>query len=297
MNVKQTHHLTTCRFWILLLILLLILSACVSRPAAAAEVPDTPAASPSAGPSETAPFTGWKKENGRKLYYKGGKIYTGWLSVKNEQLYIRKGRKCTGWQKIGKKEYHFTKKGILQKNQIVGSKKSGYAYVDRDGVRVRDKAVQAAVRFVVAKTKRKGSARSQLKKCYYALWKYPYFSNNHSKPKARIVPSYATYMFRNQAGDCYNYATSMAYVAKVLGYKARVGFGGVSSHAEGGLSDHGLCLVREEGVWKIIDASMGRVHTDEDCFMVRRSKYPFRLSLDRIYGLRIREGKAKWVVR
>lgn len=39
----------------------------------------------------------------------------------------------------GKSKVYYAKKGVIQKNKIVGSTKEGYYYVDKDGVRIKDK--------------------------------------------------------------------------------------------------------------------------------------------------------------
>lgn len=39
----------------------------------------------------------------------------------------------------GKKQVYYAKKGVIQKNKIVGSTQEGYYYVDKNGVRIKDK--------------------------------------------------------------------------------------------------------------------------------------------------------------
>ena len=41
-------------------------------------------------------------------------------------------------------------------------------------------------------------------------------------PRANQLASCARYMFSRRRGDCYYYASAMAYIARVLGYDARV---------------------------------------------------------------------------
>lgn len=240
-------------------------------------------------------LTGWRTENGKKYYYKNGRRYTGWLEENSSRYYLKAGRKLTGWQKIGGKQYHFKKNGVLITNQITKGRKGGYCYVDKTGALVKDPNIRYAVKFVMTHAGLKGSARSRLKKCYLALWEYTYYSNNYKKPTAKRIAGYASFMFQKHAGDCYNYAATMAYIARVLGYSVRMGAGGVTAHAGWPLSEHGLTIVRDDGFWKIIDCSMGRRHTDDNCFMVKRSEYPFRLSIERVFGMKVENGTVKWV--
>ena len=240
-------------------------------------------------------LTGWQTENGQKYYYKNGKRYTGWLNEEENRYYLKAGRKLTGWQKIGGKQCRFKKNGVLITNRITKGRKGGYCYVDQTGVMVKDRNIRYAVQFVLDHAGMKGSARSRLKKCYFALWEYTYYSNNYKKPTAKRIAPYASFMFQKQAGDCYNYAATMAYIAKVLGYNVRMGAGGVTAHQGWALSEHGLTLVREDGFWKLIDCSMGRRYTNDNCFMVKRSEYPFRLAIDDTFGMRVKNGTVKWV--
>lgn len=214
-------------------------------------------------------------------------------AVKTAQTGAEKTKR-TGWVKIGKKTCYYNKKGVRLKNVIAGTKKSGYAYVDKNGIRVSDKRIKAAVRFVVKHTKLRGSRYAQLRKCYRALCTYSYYSVNHTPASAGKIRTYAAYMFRTHMGDCCNYAASMAYIARVLGYPARVAYGGVTAHADWPLSDHSITYVKDDRTWKIIDCSMGRAHTDENCFMVKRSEYPFRLRVDTVYRMIIKNGTVKW---
>ena len=220
-------------------------------------------------------FYGWRVENGKKFYYAGGK-------------------KCTGWKKIGKLYYYFDRKNGLAKNKIVGSKKKGYYYVDKNGIRVTNKEVKQAVNFVVKNSDPKASSRQRLKQCFKALCKYPYFGRYY-KVSASKMPSFAKSMFSSKRGDCYYYGAAMAYIARVLGYESRVAGGGVTARGAGyPLSEHGWCEVRIGSSWRMIDCSMQRAHTNKNLFLVKRSSYPFRLRYDQVYTMQIKNRKLTW---
>ncbi len=216
----------------------------------------------------------------------------GWVTTsKGNTYYYVDGVRQTGWQKISGKYYYFSSSGKMQTNKIVGSKKKGYYYVDTTGVRVTDSRIKSAVKFVTQNSKSSQTRRQRLKSCFKALCKYKYKHISGDKPSASKIKSYASYLFKNKKGNCYRFASAMAYIARVLGYESRVAAGGVSSHSSGSLSAHGWCEVKVGSTWKIIDCTMQRTHKDVDLFLVKKSNYPYRLRRDHTYKLTAKNGK------
>ncbi|MCD7762525.1 MAG: hypothetical protein LUI14_04895 [Lachnospiraceae bacterium] len=221
-------------------------------------------------------------------------VYTGWKTVDGSKYYYVKGKKTTGWKKISGKYYYFSSSGKLQTNKIVGSKKKGYYYVDKTGVRVTTSQIKYAVAFVVANSKSSQTRQQRLKSCFKALCKYPYTRLYDGAPTAKTAASYASYMFKNKTGNCYRYAAAMVYIARVLGYDSRLAVGGVTSSSTRSLSAHGWCEVKIGSTWKMIDCSMQRAYTNKNLFLVKRSSYPFRLRCDKTYTMSVSNGKVKW---
>lgn len=216
---------------------------------------------------------------------------TGWQKVKNKTYYYsKKGIKVTGWKKIKGRYYYFDKKGELQKNKIVGNKKKGYYYVDKSGVHVTTKEIKMAVAFVMKNSSVKQSPQERLKSCFWTLCNhYPYQRIISDVPSAGKIPSYAAYMFQNKRGNCYRYASSMAYIARVLGYESRVAVGGVSSSTY--FSPHGWCEVKKDGKWKMYDCSIQAAYPQKQLYQIDRKAYPFRLRIDRVYNMKSKNGK------
>lgn len=218
----------------------------------------------------------------------------GWKKVGNNKYYYKKGVKAKGWTKIKGKYYYFSKKGVLQTNRIVGSNSKGYYYVDKTGVRVTTSQIKAAVAFVVKNSSSKQTNEQRFKACFKALCNYPYQRIYGDSPSANKISSYASYMFNNKMGNCYRYASALAYIARVLGYDSRVAVGGVTARTYGSLSPHGWCEVKIGSVWKMCDCSMQRAHTNKNLFLVKRSAYPFRLSCKKVYTMQSKNGKISW---
>ena len=180
-------------------------------------------------------------------------------------------------------------------NKIVGSKAKGYYYVDKTGRKVNTREIRQAVDFVMRNSKAGDSRAKRLKACYRALQAYPYFGMTNRAPKAKNLFSYARYMFSHHRGDCYYYASTMAYIARVLGYDSRVAVGGVTARGPAApLSLHGWCEVKYGKSWRMLDCSMQRAHHDRNLCLVTRKKYPFRLRCDKVYTMTVKNAKVKW---
>ena len=180
-------------------------------------------------------------------------------------------------------------------NKIVGSKAKGYYYVDKTGRKVNTREIRQAVDFVMRNSKAGDSRAKRLKACYRALQTYPYFGMTNRAPKAKNLSSYARYMFSHHRGDCYYYASTMAYIARVLGYDSRVAVGGVTARGPAApLSLHGWCEVKYGKSWRMLDCSMQRAHLDRNLCLVTRKKYPFRLRCDKVYTMTVKKAKVKW---
>ena len=180
-------------------------------------------------------------------------------------------------------------------NKIVGSKAKGYYYVDKTGRKVNTREIRQAVDFVMRNSKAGDSRAKRLKACYRALQAYPYFGMTNRAPKAKNLFSYARYMFSRHRGDCYYYASTMAYIARVLGYDSRVAVGGVTARGPAApLSLHGWCEVKYGKGWRMLDCSMQRAHLDRNLCLVTRKKYPFRLRCDKVYTMTVKNAKVKW---
>ena len=220
---------------------------------------------------------------------------TGWVTENSNTYYTVNGKRVKGWRKIDKKYYYFDANYILQKNKIVGSKQKGYYYVDRSGVRVTAPEIRYAVSFVMKNSSPKDSRSKRLRDCFEALCKYQYYRGwLDNDISAASISSYAKYMFQNHRGNCYRYASSLAYIARVLGYDSRVVAGGVTAYAHNNLSPHGWCEVKTGNTWKMCDCSMQNAHRDRNLFLVTRKAYPFRLRCDKAFTMNIKGGKVTW---
>lgn len=178
--------------------------------------------------------------------------------------------KDTGFIKIwynGKTAAYYSQNGTLLTNQIVGSKKTGYYYVDSTGIKITDKTVQYAVKFVRVHTKASDSQQTKLKKCYDYLWKHYKYQRVYGSPdsralnpKAKDMSKIAKEMFKKKCGNCHGYAACYAYIARVIGCDSKVAVGSISGN-HSAWTPHGWALVKQKSngkkaQWYICDPDM-----------------------------------------
>ena len=239
----------------------------------------------------------FKTINSKRYYFgKNGRAVTGFYNVNGKRFYFdKKGVAENGWFSSGGHGY-YAKNGVLYANRIAGSKKEGYDYVDEKGIRVKDAVVRKAVQCVCSITEENWSKEKKLRACFdYIVLQCEY--ERHLDPEdISKMPEYATYMFDNKKGNCYRGASALAYMAKVLGYSARVGVGAESTHMDDSpLSVHGWTEIKQDNNWLMYDTSMQRRNTD-NLYGILRANYPYRLQVDNTYLLRIKNGTVSWTV-
>lgn len=260
-----------------------------SRQAAEAFTTALPEIPASEEPS--ASFLGWQEIDGAQYYFspETGEMQTGWLELDEKQYYFSPdtGQMQTGWKKINKQYYFFTisesEKGVLKKNCIAGTKKSGYYYVGKDGVRTDSFEINAAVQYVRSHTKAGWPADKKLSACYESLRNDYTYRHFDGVPKGAELSDCAHSLFKNSLGNCYRYASGFACIAAVLGYPAKVSTGKVTS-VYGGWAEHGWAQVLDKEKWKLCDIGMKQFMTD---------RHPMRSYVpSAVYRLTVKNGKA-----
>ena len=140
-------------------------------------------------------------------------------------LVDKKGKAVKGWKKLGNKVYYASKTGKCAVNQTVDGirlNKNGYATSTKALCKV------AARRFISLHTTSKMSKRQKLRACFNQIIWYNRFVGNMDPTPAEFkkktwVYKYALQMFQNGlTGNCYGISSSVAAVAKELGYQPYV---------------------------------------------------------------------------
>ncbi len=194
----------------------------------------------------------------------------------------------------GKKKTYYAQKKTLVTNAIAGNSKDGYYYVGSDGVVVKDKVIKRAVKYVRAHTKTGWSQEKKLKACYQYLWKHYSYQRFYESPKASKMSSYANYMLSKKKGNCYRYAASFAYIARVLGYDVRVAVGSIPHLHGNGMTPHGWTEIKIDGKWYLFDANMQKNFPKVDSYKKTDKTYPYPHKVAAKYKMKVSNGKISW---
>lgn len=100
-------------------------------------------------------------------------------------------------------------------------------------------------------------------------------------------------MLSKKKGNCYRYAASFAYIARVLGYDSRVGVGKISSR-RGGMTPHGWTEVKFGKKWYMCDANMQKNYPSINSYKKTSSSYAYRHSCSKRYRMTVKDGKVTW---
>jgi hypothetical protein len=123
--------------------------------------------------------------------------------------------------------------------------------------------------------KRSGTGGKALRRAYEIITNYPYrYQDTNPKGawKAWSVP-YAKDIYTNRSGNCFRYASLMCWVARRLGYDAKVVSGYVYTRAHT-RTPHGWCEITMRGKKYVIDPNMYHNHREKNWFMVAYDAAP-----------------------
>lgn len=258
--------------------------------------------------------TGWKKIGKKTFYFKKqgktgnkGSLFTGLKKIGKNSFYFspkgsfgKKGALKTGWKKVGKYTYFFKtsgkigKKGKMLKNQIAGSKKRGYGYVDKNGKKIKTKAIDLAVKYVNKHTKKSQSKSKKLKACFDYLWKNYKYKRFYGFPKkTTLTKKYAEFMLKTKKGNCFCYGATFACIARVLGYESRVGVGSIEA-VGGGMTPHGWAEIKRNGKWYMADPDMQMNIPSVNVYLKTKSNYPYDFRCKNHYKIKFKKAELVW---
>ena len=180
-------------------------------------------------------------------YYHNGALADGKITVNGKPYYFSKGLFRSGYQKINGKRYYYNSKGEVVKNTIVGSKREGWYYADKNGVCCESEEMRHAAEYMM--TYCKGNTLNERMKTgfLYMAKNFPYHRTYDHPKKAADLPALAIDLFKNKKGNCFRYAAAFACTARIAGYRSRVVIGDTLG------SPHGWVEVLVNGKWLICD--------------------------------------------
>lgn len=145
---------------------------------------------------------------------------------KNWFIVDKYGRAVSGWQEVNGKIYYAYKSGRCVVNKTIGGLRLGRNGYAADSTQARCKI--AARRFIANHTNSGMTNYQKLRACFNYIIAYNRFVGNMDPSPAEFksrkwVYKYALQMFQNGlTGNCYGIASSVAAVAKELGYQPYV---------------------------------------------------------------------------
>ena len=167
-------------------------------------------------------------------YYHNGALADGKITVNGKPYYFSKGLFRSGYQKINGKRYYYNSKGEVVKNTIVGSKREGWYYADKNGVCCESEEMRLAAEYMM--TYCKGNTLNERMKTgfLYMAKNFPYHRTYDHPKKASDLPALAIDLFKNKKGNCFRYAAAFACTARIAGYRSRVVIGDTLGSPHGG---------------------------------------------------------------
>ena len=193
----------------------------------------------------------------------------------------------TGWVADGEKYRYFEENGKPVKNRIVEDR-----FVDSTGIRCDDPVITAAVAYVNAHSDAAQTPAERLKSCYRYLYSHHTYKNPHgtATPDGPAIAEFAKNMFNTKVGNCFAFASSLCYIAHVLGFESRVEVGRITA-AAGGMTPHGFTGIKTNGKWYVCDAMMQWQRNYVNCYMVRDSAFPYTHSVSYYVTLATKNGE------
>lgn len=202
-----------------------------------------------------------------------GYVQVGLTEIDGKFYYLYPGI-VSGWQQIGDGIYYFQADGTMAVNAVVdgfvlGSDGKLVAVAQQHGT--EQSALQQQINGIIAAvTTADMTSEQKLRACYQYVMDLSKYKRDTAVPSGDWTGKYAQEILSTGKGNCYRYASAVAYLAKGLGYEARVATGTVRS-LKGGQTPHGWAEICINGEWYVFDAVMedsrhvdmfGRTYTD-----------------------------------
>ena len=147
------------------------------------------------------------------------------VNVKGSVYYFdKKGRMCTSWHKIGSDYYFFNRSSgkMASGKKVEKVKLTTYGTAKKSSINLKRVDVYISAREMMEGcTKATDSKAAKLKKCFKALFPYPYKQYRKLKyiyKTANWELTFANDIFKHHAGCCVSLAAAFAYLARECGY-------------------------------------------------------------------------------
>lgn len=231
-------------------------------------------------------------DNGGKIFYVGdeGYVLYGFQTIDGKLYYLpTDGLWTQGWYDIDGGIYYVQTDGSLAQNTTVLG-----AVIGEDGralsaatetepavsvpeSTVKDPAFYNQVMSVVnACTNDSMSDLQKLRACYNWVINNVSYKRTYDTPSGDWTASYAKQVLDSGVGNCYRYAATFAYLAKALGFDAKVRTGQIQA-ARGGTTPHAWDIITIDGTEYIFDTEMADAKKSPDAYWMKTfAAYPVK---------------------
>ncbi|MBO5521220.1 MAG: hypothetical protein J5973_06075, partial [Eubacterium sp.] len=215
-----------------------------------------------------------------------GLIQTGFHTINGVRYYLpADGRIVPGWHTVGTDTFYIQANGSLAVSAVIDGKTIGADGKVTGTAPVAQETVQAAVpvtafqstiqQIIDQITTPQMTPEQKLLACYVWVMDAITYQRSYDTPAGDWTKAYAAEAYSTGKGNCYRYAAAFAYLAKGLGYEARVCTGGIQS-VRGGLTPHGWVEINFGGTWLLFDPDMQDTRRGTNYFAVTYEAFPVK---------------------
>lgn len=237
----------------------------------------------------------WLRMGGMSFHFDSeGNLQTGMVTIGNKTYFFdANGTMVTdAFRTLGEDMYYFTSDGSMAKNTTVDGRTLG-----EDGRVVAENADAAAdtqtdaqpsdIRgdrtaifntcnaIIAGVTTPEMSDEEKLRACYNWVMDYTSYKRTYETPEGDWTADYAMDVYTTGKGNCYRYAAAFAYLAKALGFEAKIDTGKIQA-ARGGVTPHGWAEVKVGDTWYLFDPDMEDAKHVRSYYKLTYAEYPVK---------------------
>jgi len=236
----------------------------------------------------------WLNMGGMSFHFDSeGNLQTGMVTIGSNTYYFdANGTMVTdAFRTVGEDLYYFTSDGSMAKNTTVDGNtigedgrvvKEGTTEVTEEagsaGVAIRgDRTAiyNTCMAIIAGVTTPDMTNEQKLRACYDWVMDYTSYKRTYETPEGDWTANYAMDVYTTGKGNCYRYAAAFAYLAKALGYEAKIDTGRIQA-ARGGTTPHGWCEVKVGDTWYLFDPDMEDAKHVRSYYKLTYAEYPVK---------------------
>ncbi len=201
----------------------------------------------------------WLSTQGERYHFDAdGYLQTGFTRIGDETYYLEPQMRV-GWLYYEGGLYFFRRDGSMTHDF-----KSGNLQFGTDGKlsivtpKPKETKLRRIVKKILSEIITEGmTPEEQLKACYFYMIDHSTYERFYEAPSGEWTwtREYAEYILTTGQGNCYRYASGLAYLVKELGFDVKVITGEVKAR-RGGTTPHSWVEICLDGTWYLFDCEL-----------------------------------------